>query len=217
MATSAGPTREKLIAAATRLFAERGAFDVPLSEVVREAGQRNASAVHYHFGSREQVLVAILEPMLASLRERRRELTARLVTMPAGDVRAVVEVIVRPLVEQAAKGELHRAAMQVGMELGYRSDRTPPEINRLLAEGGGTEALDLLAERLPAVPAEVWTLRRNLVIQLVSRAATDRARLVDHDPSTVPSLLDDERFVQRLIDVVVGMITAPSTEVAERS
>jgi len=220
MTASPVATRDKLIEAATRLFAERGAFDVPLAEVVREAGQRNASAVHYHFGNRDQVLVAILEPMVSALRERRRQLVAQAAATPPDDVRSVVEVIVRPLVEEARKGPRERAAMKIGMELGDRPDRTSPEINALLAHAGGTETLALLAERCPPLPADIWTLRTNLVIGMVSRAATDRARLLDEDPPPPRARLSDERFVQSLIDVVIGMLTVPSTaagpELADR-
>jgi AcrR family transcriptional regulator len=216
MAATTVATREKLLEAATRLFAERGAFDVSLAEVVREAGQRNASAVHYHFGSREHVLVAILEPMVHDLRARRRELLAQAAATPSDDVRSVVEIIVRPLVEQARRGWRERAAMKIGMELGDRPDRTPRHINRLLARAGGTEALALLAERCPPLPRAIWTLRTNLVIGMVSRAATDRARLLDERPPPRQAVLDDERFVQSLIDVVIGALTAPSTAVVER-
>src|SRR5205085_1882241 len=45
-------TRDKLVDAAARLFAERGIDNVSINEIVRAAGQRNASAVHYHFGNR---------------------------------------------------------------------------------------------------------------------------------------------------------------------
>jgi AcrR family transcriptional regulator len=178
---------------------------------VREAGQRNASAVHYHFGSREQVLVAIVEPMVTALRERRRELAARAAATPPDDIRSVAEVIVRPLVEQARTGWRERSAMQIGMELGDHPERTTPEMRRLLARSGGTEALALLAERCPPLPRDVWILRSNLVIGMVSRAATDRARRLDEDPPARGAVADDERFVQSLIDVVIGALTAPST------
>lgn len=53
-------TRDKLLDAAARLFAERGIDNVSIREIVRTAGQHNASAVHYHFGSRGEVLRAVL-------------------------------------------------------------------------------------------------------------------------------------------------------------
>ena len=50
--------------------------DVSLAEIVRAADQRNASAVHYHFGGRDQVVEAILARHVPDLRARRLELLA---------------------------------------------------------------------------------------------------------------------------------------------
>ena len=46
-------TRERLLLTAEKLLGERGINGVSLREITREAGQRNASALHYHFGSRD--------------------------------------------------------------------------------------------------------------------------------------------------------------------
>src|SRR5687767_8424598 len=54
------PTRAKLIAAAEHLFARRG-LDVPIRDIHALAGQRNASALQYHFGDRNGLLSAILQ------------------------------------------------------------------------------------------------------------------------------------------------------------
>ena len=45
-----------------------------LLEITRQAGQRNRGAVHYHFGSRTGMLVAVLEQHLDVLAAREREL-----------------------------------------------------------------------------------------------------------------------------------------------
>ena len=58
MPRDAGPTRDSLIEAGLRLFADRG-IHAPLSAVVVAAGQKNTSALHYHFGGREGLLAAI--------------------------------------------------------------------------------------------------------------------------------------------------------------
>jgi len=49
-----------LLAEARRLFATQGVFQTTSREIVEAAGQRNVSALTYHFGSREGVLRAIL-------------------------------------------------------------------------------------------------------------------------------------------------------------
>jgi AcrR family transcriptional regulator len=62
--TTTGPaleTRRLLVEAATEAFAEHGVFAASLVDITRRAGQRNRGAVHYHFGTREGLLVAVLE------------------------------------------------------------------------------------------------------------------------------------------------------------
>ena len=53
-------TRARLLRAGERLFAEHGIHQVRLREINALAGQRNSSALHYHFGSREGLVEAIL-------------------------------------------------------------------------------------------------------------------------------------------------------------
>ena len=60
MPRDATATRERMVDAATKLFARRGIHSVTTRELNEAAGQRNASALHYHFGSREGLLREIL-------------------------------------------------------------------------------------------------------------------------------------------------------------
>ena len=43
-------TRQRLLDAALRAFAEQGVGTASLVDITRRAGQRNRGAVHYHFG-----------------------------------------------------------------------------------------------------------------------------------------------------------------------
>ena len=59
-----GPTTDqRLIAAAERLFAEQGVGAVSLRAVM-QAAQANVASVHYHFGSKRGLVVALLEDRL---------------------------------------------------------------------------------------------------------------------------------------------------------
>src|SRR5262249_18330357 len=53
--------RTEIIDVAERLFAERGFSGVSLREINSEAGQRNASAIQYHFGNREGLIKAVFD------------------------------------------------------------------------------------------------------------------------------------------------------------
>jgi len=199
-------TRDTLMDAARRLYAERGVFNVSLAEIVRAAGQRNTSAIHYHFGSREQLLHAIMEPQVHTLRARRDELLAK-ARLTAGP-EVVVEALVRPLVELAREGWRARAWMKIGLELADHSERVAPALESLLFQAGGGEVLSLLATRCPPLPAAVWNLRTNICIGFTARAATERARIIDDRPRRTHGMLDDEAFVTNLVDMFLGALTA---------
>uniref|UniRef100_UPI0010418D0F TetR/AcrR family transcriptional regulator n=1 Tax=Actinomadura fibrosa TaxID=111802 RepID=UPI0010418D0F len=63
-------TRERLLDAAERLYAERGIDGVSLREIVQAAGARNATAVQYHFGDRGGVIRAIFARHLPDVSAR---------------------------------------------------------------------------------------------------------------------------------------------------
>ncbi len=118
MTSQADDTRHRLIEAATREFAEHGIHAASLLEITRQAGQRNRGAVHYHFGSREGMLVAVLEQRVDFLAEREKELLARARSLPDDDLASVVEAFVRPSVELAEQGWQGRCYLVIAAAAG---------------------------------------------------------------------------------------------------
>jgi len=205
MVQTAQSTADKLLDAAARLFAERGIENVSAAEIVRAAGQRNASAVIYHFGTRDDLLLAVLAREIPALAERRRELLERAHRSDA--MRAEAEAIVRPVTEIAQRGWRERAYLQIGSEVLGMIDRTTPEIRELLNDTAGYEAWDLLRSRTSGIPKDVWDERQDICIVLIGRAAADRARKLDHGGEH--PVLSDDAWVSNLIDMVIGAMTAP--------
>jgi AcrR family transcriptional regulator len=208
--TGGQSTQDKLLDAATRAFAEQGIENASLAEIVRAAGQRNASALHYHFGNRDEVLRAILERHIPALRARRLELLEHARARPADDIRSVAEAMVRPVMELARRGWRERAYLQIGAELIGTMDRATPEVKRLLRQTAGGETLILLAERCPPMPADVYNERAQILTAFLGRAAADRARMLDRR-SRGGLVLDDDQYVDNLVDMFLGALTAPVT------
>ena len=117
MPPTATTTRRKLVDAATRAFAAKGIFGASLIEITRQAGQGNRGAIHYHFGSREGLLCAVLEPHVGFLHEREGELLAVARERPHDDVGSVVEAVVRPAVELGETGWRGRCFLVILAEL----------------------------------------------------------------------------------------------------
>lgn len=198
-------TRRKILDAAARLYAAEGVDKVSLNEIVRAAGQGNASAVHYHFGNRDGVLLALIERHTDQLAARRRELMELARSRPRS-VRAAAEAIVRPVTEFAQRGWRERAYLQIGAELARRLDQLSPELQAALARPEGHEAWALMRARCPRVPDELWAVRQQICVVFVGRAAADRARHLDGGRRA--RVLSDEGFVDNLVDMVVGAMTA---------
>jgi AcrR family transcriptional regulator len=96
----ANPTALKLLTTAERLFAEEGIDAVSIRRISAEAGQRNNSALQYHFDGKDSVLEAILDYRQSPINQRRLELLANLERQGLqGDVRALVETLVLPFVD----------------------------------------------------------------------------------------------------------------------
>src|SRR5262245_66312685 len=101
-------TRERLILAAERLFAERGIGGVSLREIGSAAGQRNNSAAQYHFDTKQGLVDAIYEYRMQSINERRLALIQQIERENrTGDLRALVAALVHPLAESLHPGSYY--------------------------------------------------------------------------------------------------------------
>lgn len=99
---AAARTADDLLSMAERLFAADGVENVALTQIVAQSGQKNRSALHYHFGSRGGVLTAVLNRRLDPINARREALLAALADRaPALDVvRAVIAPLGMAVVEE---------------------------------------------------------------------------------------------------------------------
>ncbi|MCC8961139.1 TetR/AcrR family transcriptional regulator [Bradyrhizobium sp. Pear76] len=94
-------TRSAILAAAERLYADRGFGDVTLRDIVAEANV-NLAAVNYHFGSKDELIAELfVTRSIQTNRERLNELRA---AEDAGGGRAAIEDIMRALVGPTLRG-----------------------------------------------------------------------------------------------------------------
>ena len=78
----------------------------------------------------------------------------------------------------------------------------------LLRETSGYEAWDLLRARCPRLAKKIWLERMGICTAFIGRAAADRAALLDRGGEH--PVLSDDLFVDNLVDMVVGAMTAPA-------
>lgn len=93
-------TPTHMLDVAERRFAESGLDNVSLREIVRLSGQSNLSAAHYHFGSREGLIGALLTRRLRTINLLRNErLDALAAATPGPSVNGVVQQSIGPLAD----------------------------------------------------------------------------------------------------------------------
>lgn len=217
MPSDASETRQRLLDAATRAFAEHGVTNASLLDITRQAGQRNRGALHYHFGSREGVLCAILDRHSDFLARREGELLALALATPGEELEPVVEAVVRPAAELAESGWQGRCCLLIIAELAEMEQTAlSPDVQAALGRTGGHVVYGVLAERLSGLSKEILVERFALVTAFIVRAVADRSRLLQHGAKSRPQL-DYEAFVQNLVAMAAAALAAPVRALSERS
>jgi AcrR family transcriptional regulator len=93
-------TKSQLKTAARSLFAKYGIDGVTVQQIVAAAGVRNNAALHYHFGSKEELIREVVIDGAAVLNARRQQMLRDLkVRGGPVTIREVLEVLVLPVIE----------------------------------------------------------------------------------------------------------------------
>ena len=206
MARDASDTRERLLRSAEHVFARSG-IDAPIREIHLHAGQRNASAVQYHFGSKQELVREIIARHAITPEERsviQADLRSR-----RDDPRSLVEAMVRRMVGYL-RDETDRDFVRIAFQLLIRSP-----IRRDVTEGverpdlvSFDAELDMLHSALPQLAERVLTERAVAGVTFVTLQVAERARVIDDEPGG--PILDEEEFVANLVDMTAGLLTAPA-------
>jgi hypothetical protein len=201
MGRDASATRERLIEAGTRLFAEHGIDAVRVREINTEAGQRNSSALHYHFGSREGLLQAILAEHRGPMERHRAELLDALEREGrTDDLRALVATMVLPLMAELSTAS-GRAYLRIIPQYIGRYSPSFSKLPKSYGPDGIRRTVALSVACLGHLPDDERETRVDLTMEYVTYAVARRARDIDEG---VPLRLPEERFVSAVLDLAVG-------------
>ncbi|GAB2658340.1 TetR family transcriptional regulator [Nocardia goodfellowii] len=198
--------RARLIVAAERLIAERGQA-VPLRDIAAAAGQRNNSAIQYHFGSRDGLIEAVVEYRLATLEVRRLELLAEQAGSgrPPG-VHGLLEALVLPMFELGERHGIRHYARFLEQIPAHPSvsdaanlERTGRTSVRVIMQG--------LDRELSALPPRLRVRRLRALTTMLF------ALLADHERSAEAgdARAGDAEAWGEIIDMLAGALAAPVT------
>jgi AcrR family transcriptional regulator len=208
--SDAAETRLALIAAAERLFAEQGLQRTSLRQINQEAGQRNESAVHYHFGSREAVIAAILDLRTKPVNEDRLQMLEAARAAAGGaplSSLALAEIFVLPLARAiaAAPGGNHYVRFLTQLHLDHT---TWKRFSRGTHDTALVQGLAELARSKPYLPRSVLNQRfmaatgvLNQMLAVVEAVMQTKRRR--------EALLEADVRVANIIDLLVAIYDAP--------
>ncbi len=107
-------TRERLLDAAEKLFAKNGIGATSLRAVTGEAGA-NLASIHYHFGSKEALLVEVFARRINPINEQRSRMLKHASTETPGDLDAIIRAFVEPALRLLSHPELGGRHMMMMM------------------------------------------------------------------------------------------------------
>jgi AcrR family transcriptional regulator len=192
-------TRVALMEAAERLFAVRGIDAVTLREIQLAAGQSNTSVIGYHFESREGLVRALIEYRHAEMNsDRKSMLTQMSQSGTEADPRAVVWLMVRPLVNSIRRGEMFASFLaRLSEDPQARTLYWPDHIDDIWSSD---QMERLVVSALQDLPERIRRGRTYQLYNSVLNLLGDRAR-------TGSSI--SEAQLHNYVDGWVGMLTAP--------
>lgn len=197
-------TKSRLLEAGEHLFARHGIHAVRNRELNALAGQRNQSALHYHFGSRQGLVDAILHRHQREVDEEISAALDRLEAQPAA-----------PTVRQLVDASVHALAVALETPSGRNFLRIVPQVlgslERNLRSGGddlGTTTSDRVlrsvAGRLGHLPPRLRRERMVAYVVVLSALFAEQAQAREGGTAT----LRPKEFVRHAGDVLEAVLTA---------
>jgi len=199
-AVAAEPVQLRLLDAAERLIGTRGIDGVSVRAINAEA-EGNVAAAHYHYGSKDGLVRAVLARRMSVLADERFAMLAALDADTAPSPRAVAEVLIVPLVRLAATDD-GVAYVRFLAAL----DRAGQPWVQLLEEGFRPQWERLgpvLARAMPDVPDDVRDVRMAIAGTTLLHMLADVDRYA--------GLLAPDRYREEVVGVITSILTGTPT------
>ncbi len=200
-------TKDSILDAAEQLFSERGIEGVSLRCLTGRAGV-NLASVHYHFGSKEQVVKAVFRRRVRVVNRRRIERLDRLERQGDPQLEEILAALFEPGLRLAADPERGRRFMRLGARIFFE----PAKYMASLFEEEFAEVIRrfhaALHSSLPDLPPAELRLRMHFAIGMLVHTMldTDRARNMTIRCGDPPST---RRILKSMVTFVAAGLRAP--------
>jgi AcrR family transcriptional regulator len=208
MPSSLKPTPTQLLDVAERLFAEKGIDNVSIREIVRTSGQSNLSAAHYHFGTREALIGALIERRIRVINTLRHKRLDQLeATGQDKNIYAVVMAMMGVLGEAVKTMPWGPDYVRLTAQALFNSQLHIREMIDPQAMDAHTRWSDMLRPLLPAVPLRVFNDR---VLILDSESVYSIARWIQAHGAVTPSTSRSySTMIANTLDFLAAGMAAP--------
>jgi AcrR family transcriptional regulator len=201
-------TKERILNAALKLFAENGFSGTSLRAITAEAGV-NLASVNYHFGSKDELIRALFEHLIGPVNEERLARLDR-IEADAGDGPLPLEEVVEAFVAPPLETWRERGHIAVRL-LGRVYTETSETLLKVFHETFHEIVRRFVAAMLRAVPGmtpeeALWKLYFSVGAMAHVMATHDMLKVIrpEMDAPTTPG-----EIVRRLVPYVCGGVGSP--------
>jgi AcrR family transcriptional regulator len=201
-------TPVQLLDAAERLFAEKGIDNVSIRQIIRVSGHGNLSAAHYHFGSRETLIVALVERRVRVINVLRHQRLDELEAAGrASNVYALVRMHVDVLGEVAKSTSWGKYFVRVAAQAMFSSTVPLQALIDRQALSGHARFVARLRKTQPNLPtrvfnARIWMMNKQMVHSLAYWFQTSGEVTASNSRSF-------DEMIQNTTDFLAAGIAAP--------
>jgi len=199
-------TRQTMMQTAGKLFAKNGIENVTVRAIVEASGQKNESALQYHFGSRQGLIREIHKFWSAAILKKRVAVISEL-GLPT-TLRDIVVIMFTPSFLLATEDPAYRRYVKAfGPEIVLSE---LPAISQIPAREGAKRLVEVLQHTLPDLTEETLGQRLDWAIRIASISIAQQASQKNAFKGEVAKLA----YI-RTIDAMAGILGADVSEQAQ--
>jgi AcrR family transcriptional regulator len=202
-------TKHKILDTAERLFSEKGYDATSLRQIIAEAGV-NLAAVHYHFGSKEELLDALVVRRVGPVNTARIARLDRLdadSTCPQPAVERVLEAFLLPMLDVAVENP--RFVRLMGR---LYAEGMMPAITRKHFHSTGLRFLGSMRKALPELPEDELAWRVHFMVGAMAHTMCG----VPVFPEALAATADFPTRIARLVTFLGAGFRAPVLQFEEK-
>lgn len=207
--------RSRIREVALDRFGRQGVRETSTRQILKAAGMKNPSAITYHFGSKAK----LVENLVSELIDHEAPVLRGQIELAAQPEPPTVAAWTAIAVDSASRLiSTERGCLLARMWSEYHNALHPDVFEEFLSSGSelATDWLAAVARTFTELPPRMAVTRNLIMLRTIEWMITRRAgRMLTGKPSPAMRIDDPESFRHLMLDVSLGILSAPSTVEAD--